>query len=65
MENSLAHTAARWPCGFFLRTKSNPPSPENRLGNDGSGIMHESRPVGQFFDITIGDWRGYDLVAAG
>jgi ribosomal protein S12 methylthiotransferase len=26
--------------------------------------VDESLPVGEFADITIGDWRGYDLVAA-
>jgi ribosomal protein S12 methylthiotransferase len=31
---------------------------------DGSVIVDESIPVGEFADITIGDWRGYDLVAA-
>jgi len=31
---------------------------------DGSVIVDESLPVGSFADITIGDWRGYDLVAA-
>ncbi|RYD23660.1 MAG: 30S ribosomal protein S12 methylthiotransferase RimO [Verrucomicrobiaceae bacterium] len=31
---------------------------------DGSVIVDESIPVGSFADITIGDWRGYDLVAA-
>jgi len=31
---------------------------------DGSVMVDESLPVGQFADITIGDWRGYDLVAA-
>jgi ribosomal protein S12 methylthiotransferase len=31
---------------------------------DGSVIVDESIPVGTFADITIGDWRGYDLVAA-
>ncbi len=31
---------------------------------DGSVIVDEALPVGQFADITIGDWRGYDLVAA-
>ncbi len=31
---------------------------------DGSVMVDESIPVGQFADITIGDWRGYDLVAA-
>ncbi|MEN9974780.1 MAG: ribosomal protein methylthiotransferase RimO [Verrucomicrobiota bacterium] len=30
---------------------------------DGSVIVDESLPVGQFADITIGDWSGYDLVA--
>jgi ribosomal protein S12 methylthiotransferase len=31
---------------------------------DGSVMVDETLPVGQFADITIGDWRGYDLVAA-
>ncbi len=31
---------------------------------DGSVMVDESIPVGDFADITIGDWRGYDLVAA-
>jgi ribosomal protein S12 methylthiotransferase len=31
---------------------------------DGSVMVDESIPVGSFADITIGDWRGYDLVAA-
>ncbi|MEY3394508.1 MAG: ribosomal protein methylthiotransferase RimO [Verrucomicrobiota bacterium] len=31
---------------------------------DGSVIVDEALPVGSFADITIGDWRGYDLVAA-
>ncbi len=31
---------------------------------DGSVMVDESIPVGQFAEITIGDWRGYDLVAA-
>ena len=31
---------------------------------DGSVMVDESIPVGEFVDITIGDWRGYDLVAA-
>jgi ribosomal protein S12 methylthiotransferase len=31
---------------------------------DGSVMVDESLPVGEFADITIGDWRGYDLVAA-
>ena len=30
---------------------------------DGSVMVDESLPVGQFADITIADWRGYDLVA--
>jgi ribosomal protein S12 methylthiotransferase len=30
---------------------------------DGSVMVDEALPVGQFADITIGDWRGYDLVA--
>ncbi len=30
---------------------------------DGSVHVDESLPVGQFATITIGDWRGYDLVA--
>jgi hypothetical protein len=31
---------------------------------DGSVMVEEKLPVGQFAGITIGDWRGYDLVAA-
>ena len=31
---------------------------------DGSVLVDEALPVGEFADITIGDWRGYDLVAA-
>ena len=31
---------------------------------DGSVIVDEALPVGRFADITIGDWSGYDLVAA-
>ncbi len=31
---------------------------------DGSVMVDESIPVGEFAEITIGDWRGYDLVAA-
>jgi ribosomal protein S12 methylthiotransferase len=31
---------------------------------DGSVVVDESLPVGTFADVTIGDWRGYDLVAA-
>jgi ribosomal protein S12 methylthiotransferase len=31
---------------------------------DGSVMVDDSIPVGEFADITIGDWRGYDLVAA-
>ncbi len=31
---------------------------------DGSVMVDAALPVGQFADITIGDWRGYDLVAA-
>lgn len=31
---------------------------------DGSVIVDEALPVGEFANITIGDWRGYDLVAA-
>jgi len=27
-------------------------------------MVDEALPVGEFADITIGDWRGYDLVAA-
>ena len=30
---------------------------------DGSVMVDESLPVGKFADITIADWRGYDLVA--
>jgi ribosomal protein S12 methylthiotransferase len=31
---------------------------------DGSVIVDKSLPVGSFANVTIGDWRGYDLVAA-
>jgi ribosomal protein S12 methylthiotransferase len=31
---------------------------------DGSVHVDESIPVGSFADVTISDWRGYDLVAA-
>jgi ribosomal protein S12 methylthiotransferase len=31
---------------------------------DGSVMVDEAIPVGEFANITIGDWRGYDLVAA-
>lgn len=31
---------------------------------DGSVHVPEGLPVGQFAQVTIGDWRGYDLVAA-
>ena len=31
---------------------------------DGSVMVDESLPVGQFAEITISDWSGYDLVAA-
>ena len=31
---------------------------------DGSVHVDESIPVGEFADVTIRDWRGYDLVAA-
>ncbi|TAE75646.1 MAG: 30S ribosomal protein S12 methylthiotransferase RimO [Verrucomicrobia bacterium] len=31
---------------------------------DGSVHVDEKLPVGQFAEVTIGDWRGYDLVAA-
>jgi ribosomal protein S12 methylthiotransferase len=31
---------------------------------DGSVHVDESIPVGEFADVTIHDWRGYDLVAA-
>jgi ribosomal protein S12 methylthiotransferase len=31
---------------------------------DGSVMVDEKLPVGSFADVTIGDWRGYDLVAA-
>jgi ribosomal protein S12 methylthiotransferase len=31
---------------------------------DGAVIVDESLPVGEFAEVTIGDWRGYDLVAA-
>jgi ribosomal protein S12 methylthiotransferase len=31
---------------------------------DGSVMVDKCLPVGEFADITIGDWRRYDLVAA-
>jgi ribosomal protein S12 methylthiotransferase len=31
---------------------------------DGSVMVDDSIPVGSFADVMIGDWRGYDLVAA-
>jgi ribosomal protein S12 methylthiotransferase len=31
---------------------------------DGSVMVDEAIPVGEFAQVTIGDWRGYDLVAA-
>ncbi len=31
---------------------------------DGSVHVDEEIPVGEFAEVTIGDWRGYDLVAA-
>lgn len=31
---------------------------------DGTVFVDQALPVGEFADITIGDWRGYDLVAA-
>jgi ribosomal protein S12 methylthiotransferase len=31
---------------------------------DGSVMVDEKLPVGSFADVKIGDWRGYDLVAA-
>jgi len=31
---------------------------------DGSVIVDENLPVGSFANVKIGDWRGYDLVAA-
>ena len=31
---------------------------------DGSVIVDENLTVGEFADVTIGDWSGYDLVAA-
>jgi ribosomal protein S12 methylthiotransferase len=31
---------------------------------DGSVMVDEKLPVGSFAEVTIGDWRGYDLVAA-
>ncbi|TAG08821.1 MAG: 30S ribosomal protein S12 methylthiotransferase RimO [Verrucomicrobia bacterium] len=31
---------------------------------DGSVMVDEALPVGEFADVRIGDWRGYDLVAA-
>ena len=30
---------------------------------DGTVFVDKSLPVGEFADVTIGDWRGYDLVA--
>jgi len=30
---------------------------------DASVMVDEALPIGQFAEITIGDWRGYDLVA--
>jgi hypothetical protein len=34
------------------------------VSESAAGSWDESLPVGEFADITIGDWRGYDLVAA-
>lgn len=31
---------------------------------DGSVMVDEALPVGEFAEVTISDWRGYDLVAA-
>jgi hypothetical protein len=31
---------------------------------DGTVKVDESIPVGSFAEVTIQDWRGYDLVAA-
>ena len=31
---------------------------------DGTVFVDQSLPVGQFAEVTISDWRGYDLVAA-
>lgn len=31
---------------------------------DGSVHVDKTIPVGEFADVTISDWRGYDLVAA-
>jgi ribosomal protein S12 methylthiotransferase len=31
---------------------------------DGTVFVDQSLPVGEFAEVTIGDWRGYDLVAA-
>ena len=30
---------------------------------DGTVFVDKKLPVGQFVDVTIHDWRGYDLVA--
>ena len=30
---------------------------------DGTVFVDDSLPVGEFANITVGDWRGYDLVA--
>jgi len=37
------------------------------MGRPGNRRHHQDariHPGGEFADITIGDWRGYDLVAA-
>jgi ribosomal protein S12 methylthiotransferase len=31
---------------------------------DGTVYVDKTIPVGTFSDVTINDWRGYDLVAA-
>ena len=31
---------------------------------DGTVFVDQALPVGEFAEVTIGDWRGYDLVAA-
>jgi hypothetical protein len=30
----------------------------------GTVFVDDSLPIGEFANITVGDWRGYDLVAA-
>ena len=46
------------------RTTRRRPHPVGRPGNRRLRHRGRSLPVGEFADITIGDWRGYDLVAA-